>query len=262
MTMALLGEEYSQIAEAIVSAMKRGGVIALYENPDDYNLIMSNPSVPDSFDLAVDIAESLGLKLLNVPNGVSPELYIFPSSSDSIFAMTREDLNKKIVEFIPAAELRKNDQTPRVLISMLFFHLIKSLFSSDLEPECIKTPEVTFAAYLNEVDSYMQKVAALADQSDDPTASSVGAAARFFGNFPKGSVDDVTEEKTRNSTRAGILKSLMRFLVSVGYIEKNAWNRGSVAPTGRFACFYMVDVASTAQRAGIEEILLKASERN
>lgn len=254
-------DEYNEIVGALVRGMKRGGTIRLYEDRDDYDLIMSNRNDYNAFQHAKDIAGGLGLKMVNIPSAVNPEIYLFPEDGNSMFAMTRSDLEGKLRNIIPTDELRKSPKESIALFSIIFFHLVNVIFSPDLEPDCIKNPEMTLESYLKEFGAFLQKAAATADQLDDPSSSSIGAVARFYNAFPDSAADDLKEDRTRKSTKAGIVKSFLRFLASYDFLDEEQLKNGLIVPTGRFACFFTINLAATTKLADIQQLLDATRER-
>lgn len=255
-------DSVAQIVSALVRGMKSSGTILRYGSPDDYAAVVGDTGIPDARGIATEVAGAMGLRL-SVVAVPEPAVFLFPDSAESMFALERSDLRARLSAFTPRRRDAREQNLAFGVFACEYFHLVNVTFSADLEPDCVKRVEVPVAGYFEEFNAFMSQVAAEADREDDPTRSSLGAIARFYNGFPDAREgESIDDDRTRNTTRLGMVRGFLRFLAEYGLVDADALaKRSAIAPTPRFSAFYAADIASVSRLPEIQE-LIAANGRN
>lgn len=255
-------DSVAQIVSALVRGMKSNGTILRYGSPDDYAAVVGDTGIPDAHGIAAEVAGAMGLRL-SVVAVPEPAVFLLPDSTESMFALERSDLRARLSAFTPRRRDAREQNLAFGVFACEYFHLVNVTFSADLEPDCVKRVEAPVAGYFEEFNAFMSQVAAEADREDDPTRSSLGAIARFYNGFPDAREgESIDDDRTRNTTRLGMVRGFLRFLAEYGLVDADALaKRSAIAPTPRFLAFYAADIASVSRLPEIQE-LIAANGRN
>ena len=264
--MSIMDDYYSRTIEAVKEKLTPIEIDVKIYGPDSF----LKAAEKESFDMSIAssgltslmIERTGGLPLAAVVSDEAPDPNYANGAAIIVRAdrpelRTLEDLRGRLSAFTPRRQGARDSNLAFGVFACEYFHLVNVTFSVDLEPDCVKRVEVPVAGYFEEFNAFMSQVAAEADREDDPTRSSLGAIARFYNGFPDAREGEgIDEDRTRNTTRLGMVKGFLRFLAEYGLIDADALaKRSAIAPTPRFSAFYASDIASVSRLPEIQELI-------